>query len=300
MTPLTHRAGHEDRHADPVRAAVGSRRRSHRQRRRGVRAVRQERRGVRWSSSTSERRRRSMRSRRRASISAARSVPGVQISADALFQRAARLPRIDVRKPAQTIGRTTIGAMESGLFYGYVGLVEGLVRRMGAELGGNAVCVATGGLAGDDRAGNVAHRSRRSRSDASRAENRVGTEPVDYCREIETLPLPEERRPPDSDHRAILRSRLGLGGSRACRSRWRSAASIDISSATTPRGRGGGRCGSISARPTCSMSFDEWRRATGVTAVAPKRTAQADGGDGQRRPSGAVAAGRTWSGCCGV
>jgi type III pantothenate kinase len=74
--------------------------------------------------------------------------PGVQISADALFQRAARLPRIDVRKPAATIGRTTIGAMESGLFYGYVGLVEGLVRRMGAELGGEALCVATGGLAG--------------------------------------------------------------------------------------------------------------------------------------------------------
>jgi type III pantothenate kinase len=74
--------------------------------------------------------------------------PGVQISADALFQRAARLPRIDVRKPAHTIGRTTIGAMEAGLFYGYVGLVEGLVRRMSGELGGRAVCVATGGLAG--------------------------------------------------------------------------------------------------------------------------------------------------------
>jgi type III pantothenate kinase len=73
--------------------------------------------------------------------------PGVSISADALFQRAARLPRIDVRKPATVIGRTTIGAMESGLFYGYVGMVEGLVRRMSAELGGNALCVATGGLA---------------------------------------------------------------------------------------------------------------------------------------------------------
>ena len=73
--------------------------------------------------------------------------PGVQISADALFQRAARLPRIDVRRPARIIGRTTIGAMESGLFYGYVGMVEGLVRRMRDELGGDAVCVATGGLA---------------------------------------------------------------------------------------------------------------------------------------------------------
>jgi type III pantothenate kinase len=73
--------------------------------------------------------------------------PGVTISADALFQRAARLPRIDVRKPSNVIGRTTVMAMESGLFYGYVGMVEGLVRRMNAELGGNAKCVATGGLA---------------------------------------------------------------------------------------------------------------------------------------------------------
>jgi type III pantothenate kinase len=73
--------------------------------------------------------------------------PGVTISADALFQRAARLPRIDVRKPATVVGRTTVGAMESGLFYGYVGMVEGLVRRIGDELGGHAVCVATGGLA---------------------------------------------------------------------------------------------------------------------------------------------------------
>jgi type III pantothenate kinase len=73
--------------------------------------------------------------------------PGVQISADALFQRAARLPRIDVRKPARIVGRTTVGAMESGLFYGYVGMVEGLVRRMSVELGGNALCIATGGLA---------------------------------------------------------------------------------------------------------------------------------------------------------
>ena len=73
--------------------------------------------------------------------------PGVQISADALFQRAARLPRIDVRKPSRIVGRTTVGAMESGLFWGYVGMVEGLVRRMTDELGGNAVCIATGGLA---------------------------------------------------------------------------------------------------------------------------------------------------------
>lgn len=73
--------------------------------------------------------------------------PGVAISADALFQRAARLPRIEVRKPPRVIGRSTVGAMEAGLFFGYVGMVEGLVRRMSDELGGGAVCVATGGLA---------------------------------------------------------------------------------------------------------------------------------------------------------
>jgi type III pantothenate kinase len=73
--------------------------------------------------------------------------PGIGISADALFQRAARLPRIDVRKPAHVIGRTTVTSMQSGLFFGYVGMVEGLVQRLQNELGGWAYCVATGGLA---------------------------------------------------------------------------------------------------------------------------------------------------------
>jgi type III pantothenate kinase len=73
--------------------------------------------------------------------------PGVQISADALFQRAARLPRIEVRKPATVIGRNTVASMQAGLFWGYVDMVEGLVRRMRRELGARAVCVATGGLA---------------------------------------------------------------------------------------------------------------------------------------------------------
>lgn len=73
--------------------------------------------------------------------------PGPQISADALFQRAARLPRIDVRKPERVIGRTTVASMQSGLFWGYVDMVEGLVRRIRSELGGNPAVVATGGLA---------------------------------------------------------------------------------------------------------------------------------------------------------
>jgi type III pantothenate kinase len=76
--------------------------------------------------------------------------PGVEISADALFQRAARLPRVDVRRPDQVIGTSTVGAMQSGLYYGYVAMVEGVVRRLRDELIGALppICVATGGLAG--------------------------------------------------------------------------------------------------------------------------------------------------------
>jgi type III pantothenate kinase len=75
--------------------------------------------------------------------------PGVGISADALFQRAARLPRVDVRKPPSVVGRTTVTSMQSGLFFGYVSMVDGIVARMRAELDGGdrALCVATGGLA---------------------------------------------------------------------------------------------------------------------------------------------------------
>jgi type III pantothenate kinase len=75
--------------------------------------------------------------------------PGIGISADALFQRAARLPRVDVRKPDGIIGRTTVTSMQAGLFFGYVSMVDGIVTRMRAELEGGhrAVCVATGGMA---------------------------------------------------------------------------------------------------------------------------------------------------------
>jgi type III pantothenate kinase len=77
--------------------------------------------------------------------------PGLGISADALFARAARLSRVDIRKPAKVIGTNTIGAMQSGLFYGYIGLVDGMLSRVLAEMNTTAdkkpVVVATGGLA---------------------------------------------------------------------------------------------------------------------------------------------------------
>ena len=73
--------------------------------------------------------------------------PGLGISAEALFSRAARLARVEVREPARVIGRTTQESIQSGLFHGYVALVEGLVRRVREELGVPAPVVATGGIA---------------------------------------------------------------------------------------------------------------------------------------------------------
>ena len=73
--------------------------------------------------------------------------PGIGISAEALFQRAAKLPRVDIARPKSVIGRNTVTSMQSGLFFGYLGLVEGLVTRMRDDLGGNPKVIATGGLA---------------------------------------------------------------------------------------------------------------------------------------------------------
>ena len=74
--------------------------------------------------------------------------PGIGISADALFQRAARLPRVEVRHPGRVIGRNTVGSMQSGLYFGYAAMCEGIIARIRAELGEPARVVATGGLAG--------------------------------------------------------------------------------------------------------------------------------------------------------
>jgi type III pantothenate kinase len=74
-------------------------------------------------------------------------VPGVMISAEALFSRAARLARVEIRKPPSVVGRTTATSIQSGLFFGYLSLVDGLVDRISAELGTRPRVVATGGLA---------------------------------------------------------------------------------------------------------------------------------------------------------
>jgi len=73
--------------------------------------------------------------------------PGIGIAAEALFQRTAKLPRVDVQRPPAAIGRNTIHAIQSGLLFGYVGLVEGMVARFRQELGPRMKVIATGGLA---------------------------------------------------------------------------------------------------------------------------------------------------------
>ncbi len=74
-------------------------------------------------------------------------VPGVKISAEALFQRASKLPRVELVKPASVIGRDTVSAIQAGIIFGYAGLVDGIVERMKRELSPDAVVIATGGLA---------------------------------------------------------------------------------------------------------------------------------------------------------
>jgi len=73
--------------------------------------------------------------------------PGLGIAAEALFSRTAKLPRIELVAPPKAIGRNSIHAMQSGLVLGYIGLIEGLVTRIRAELGGQAKVIGTGGLA---------------------------------------------------------------------------------------------------------------------------------------------------------
>ncbi len=73
--------------------------------------------------------------------------PGIGISTEALFQRAAKLPRVEIIRPKKVIGKNTVSSMQSGIVYGFAGQVDAIVQRMKEELGGNPRVVATGGFA---------------------------------------------------------------------------------------------------------------------------------------------------------
>jgi len=75
--------------------------------------------------------------------------PGIQIAAEALYLKTARLPRIEIRKPKQAIGRTTVSSMQSGLYFGYIGLVTNIIDEVRKEIGKNAKVIATGGFGGE-------------------------------------------------------------------------------------------------------------------------------------------------------
>jgi type III pantothenate kinase len=73
--------------------------------------------------------------------------PGIGISSEALFERTSKLPRVEILKPKKVIGKNTVHSMQSGIFFGYVGLVDEIVRRMKKEVKSNPKVIATGGLA---------------------------------------------------------------------------------------------------------------------------------------------------------
>jgi len=73
--------------------------------------------------------------------------PGPGISAEALFARTARLPRVEIKAPARVIGTSTVGSIQSGLYYGYIGMIDGILERMLQELGTKTKIIATGGYA---------------------------------------------------------------------------------------------------------------------------------------------------------
>lgn len=74
-------------------------------------------------------------------------VPGIAISAEALFERAARLWRVEIRRPQKVVGKSTTASIQSGLYFGYLSLVDGLIDRIAREIGAKPRVIATGGLA---------------------------------------------------------------------------------------------------------------------------------------------------------
>lgn len=72
--------------------------------------------------------------------------PGINLAFEALYMGAAKLPRIEIRRPSAAIGRSTVGAMQSGIYWGYIGLIEGLIERIEREMGARMTVIGTGGL----------------------------------------------------------------------------------------------------------------------------------------------------------
>ena len=135
------RPRHQDRRADPLREPARGGRRPDRQRGGRLRALAA---GAR-SSSTSAPPPPSTWSRARGEYAGGVIAPGLTVSADALYQATAKLPRVEIVRPATVIGRNTVASMQSGLVFGYAGLVDAIVERMRAEVDFAPRVVGTGG-----------------------------------------------------------------------------------------------------------------------------------------------------------
>ena len=228
--------------------------------------------------------------------------PGVDISADALFQRAARLPRVEVSRPPELIGRTTVASMQSGLFHGHVAMVEGIVARLRHALregrrrrmrghGAAWLAPSRGETAAIDEVNPdltliglqlVWGAQRR------RACRPVGFTQPDEPRRLlprrRSPPLPPQRRAPDPHCRARLRPRLRLA----------SAADTGCGGAAGDRPGGGAPRRVAGEPPAAAHRLLRGRRAGAVRRVAPRavgvpREAPAEGAG--RTRAGAVVAG---------
>ena len=103
--------------------------------------------------------------------------PGIEVSMDALFARAARLVKVDYVEPPQVIGKTTAGALQSGLVYGFAGQVDGIVEAIRGELGAEAPVIGDGRPRRPDRAALPHDRPRRAVPHARRSAARLGAQP---------------------------------------------------------------------------------------------------------------------------
>jgi len=107
--------------------------------------------------------------------------PGIGMSISGLFAKTARLPMVDLREPERLIGKNTVNSIQSGLYYGFAGLIDGIVGRVVAELGGQTKVIATGGQAQLNRAGGPLHSRNQRRSDARRPGNHMAPQPEEVA-----------------------------------------------------------------------------------------------------------------------
>ncbi len=104
--------------------------------------------------------------------------PGIEVSLDALADKAARLTKVELADPGTVIGKTTVQSMQAGALYGFAGQVDGIVSRMRAELGGSAVSIATGGLAPADLRTCLDVGQARLAADAARPRDNLASQPA--------------------------------------------------------------------------------------------------------------------------